>query len=100
MTDFDEAACLAVDPFDGDFGSPGDRVFRDKICTCIVSPKGCIWCEGTVEVGTRYRSVVAKFDGELRTYRYCTHCCAAMAVSETDGGEAWENRLQLRDSST
>ena len=33
MTTFDEAECLKTDPFEGDFGSPGDKVLKDKIGT-------------------------------------------------------------------
>lgn len=33
MTTFDEAECLKVNPFEGDFGSPGDKVLKDKIGT-------------------------------------------------------------------
>lgn len=33
MTTFDEADCLKTNPFEGDFGSPGDKVLKDKICT-------------------------------------------------------------------
>ena len=31
MTTFDEADCLKTNPFEGDFGSPGDKVLKDKI---------------------------------------------------------------------
>ena len=97
MMDFDEADCLAVDPFAGDFGSPGDKTFRDKMVTCLVGTKACDGCGSKIELRTRYRTIVAKFDGQLHQYRYCTHCCAAMAKSWKDEGRAWEKRLQLRD---
>lgn len=96
MTDFDEADCLAVDPFDGDFGSPGDTIFRDK----IVIPRKtheCACCMRLTDVGTKTRVITALFDGELHQYRYCTHCCAAMAISEKDGGRAWAKRTNLRN---
>ena len=33
MTTFNEADCLKTNPFEGDFGSPGDKVLKDKIGT-------------------------------------------------------------------
>ena len=31
MTTLDEGACLKTNPFEGDFGSPGDKVLKDKL---------------------------------------------------------------------
>ena len=56
MTTFDEAECLKTNPFEGDFGSPGDKVLKDKIGTarkggtCGVSP-GAMGSVALVEQG-------------------------------------------------
>ncbi len=96
MTDFDEAACLACDPFEGDFGSPGDKVFSDKIVIPRKSHE-CSCCTRLTDPGTKTRVITALFDGEPHQYRYCTHCCAAMAISEKDAGRAGEKRWGLRN---
>jgi hypothetical protein len=91
--DFDEAACLQVDPFAGDYGSPGDKTLRDSIVTARKACE-CGECLELTEPGTRTRVIVAIFDGELHHYRYCAKCCDAMSISEKDDGKAWEKRRQ------
>jgi hypothetical protein len=78
--EFNEKDCLAVNPFDGDFGSPQDRTLRDKI---VVSRKagGCHLCGQQIIPGTMIRSRTDIFDGEIATYRWCTECCVEMADS-------------------
>jgi len=94
MTTFDEAECLKTNPFEGDFGSPGDKVLKDKIGT---ARKGgtCGMCRQEIVPGERVRLLAAVFDGTLMNYRWCSECCAAMAASWTDNGEAWEARARL-----
>lgn len=94
MTIFDEAECLKVNPFEGDFGSPGDRVLKDKIGT---ARKGgtCGMCCQEITPGERVRLLAAVFDGTLMNYRWCSACCGAMAASWTDDGEAWEERARM-----
>lgn len=96
-TPFDEAECLKVNPFEGDFGSPGDCVLKDKIAT---ARKGgdCGMCRQEIVPGHRVRLLAAKFDGSLMSYRWCAACCAAMAASWTDNGEAWEERIRIGDT--
>jgi len=93
---FDEAACLAFDLFDGDFGDPDDKVLKDKIVTNLGGPRPCAWCGETAELLTRNRVVVARFEGAIRQYRYCEHCCIAMAKYEKDDGDAIEARSMLK----
>lgn len=96
MRAFDENACLDTDPFDGDFGDPGDRVLQDKIVTTR-KPKACGCCRQTTKVGERTRSIVAIFDGQLMRYRFCSECCYAMARlwDDDDDGELWEQRTRI-----
>ena len=99
MTTFDEAECLKVNPFEGDFGSPGDKVLKDKIGT---ARKGgtCGMCRQDIVPGERVRLLAAVFDGTLMSYRWCSECCAAMAESWTDDGRAWEARVRIGEESS
>ena len=95
MASFDEDECLDYNPFEGDFGTPGDVVLRDKFVT---ARKGgcCVLCLEEIRPGDRVRSLSAVFDGELRSYRWCSACCAAMASVWTDDGDALMSRERVR----
>lgn len=79
-----ESACLADDPFAGDYGGAcaGDGVLSDKMVT---NRKGgvCQTCAGECAPGTRNRVRVEVYDGELMSFRWCQTCCFAMAVYPT-----------------
>lgn len=94
-TDF-ERDVLAFDPFDGDFGEPGDSVLRDKMVNAR-KPGPCSHCGCKIIKGERVRSMSARF-GDLMSYRWCSLCCAAMAKCQTeedsddsDGEPAWHD---------
>lgn len=87
--------CLALNPFDGDFGSPGDIVLSDRICIAR-KPATCNDCVGPILPGEHQRRHDAKYDGEMRWYRWCFYCCRAMAASWTDDGKALNERWDLR----
>ena len=89
-----EAECLRVNPFDGDFGSPDDRVLSDKMVTSR-GGKPCFLCRCIVQPGERTRVHVAIYDGDMQTYRWCALCCHAMAMSVIDEGMAWERRKAI-----
>jgi hypothetical protein len=99
----DEEAVLQYYPFEGDFGDPSDRILRDHICTARkMGP--CHLCAQIIQPGERIRSLSAKFDGELRSYRWCNACCEAMAKvhgesdddSDAEPFDALEARFALR----
>lgn len=94
MTETQENDCLKCNPFEGDFGSPGDKVLKDKIVT---ARKGgtCGMCLQEIQPGERARTLAAIFDGAMRHYRWCEKCCEAMAASWTDNGDAWTERVAL-----
>lgn len=92
---FDEAACLRFDPFADDFGGSEDRVLSNKIVT-VKKDAVCHICAGVVAAGTRSRRHVARIDGELRSYRWCSACCEAMAASWSDEGVSLQARYALR----
>lgn len=93
LTAQQEADCLHWFPFADDFGSPGDRVLQDKVVTARKAGP-CFDCAQPIAPGERTRTLSAKFDGELRRYRWCAFCCAAM--TEEDPAEAMEARTLLR----
>lgn len=94
MQVYDEAECLKTNPFEGDFGSPGDKVLKDKIVTAR-NGGACGMCRQEIVPGERVRTLVAVFDGALMNYRWCSACCASMADSWTDDGRAWEARARI-----
>ncbi|CAG9172517.1 hypothetical protein CURE108131_22985 [Cupriavidus respiraculi] len=87
--------CLALNPFDGDFGSPGDMVFADRVCLAR-KPGTCNDCLGAINAGEQQRRLDAKFDDTMRSYRWCALCCHAMALSWHDNGAALQARWILR----
>lgn len=74
---------LGFDPFEGDFGMPGDKVFKNKMVTARKEGP-CAHCDATITPGQRVRSQQSKFDGELMSHRWCELCCHAMAVYDTE----------------
>ncbi len=90
-----EAEVLNYNPFEGDFGAPGDKCLKDKIVT---ARKGgfCHDCGQEIKPGERIRSAAHIFDGALMGYRWCQLCCEAMALWDTDNGDAITARHALR----
>lgn len=86
-----ERDVLAFDPFDGDFGEPGDSVLRNKMVTARREGP-CSHCGNQISKGERVRSMSAIF-GNLMSYRWCALCCAAMAKcqAEEDGDDDSDN---------
>lgn len=68
---------LDFDPFEGDFGTTSDRILRDKLVKARVK-HGCFHCQGSIQPGTHYRYLVAIFEGDMHTYKWCETCCNAM----------------------
>lgn len=81
---FNEKFALQFDPFEGDFGTPGDRILKDKIVTARKSGE-CFLCKGKIVPGTRVRTRTDISEGEIMYFRWCSDCCAAMAVCEETG---------------
>ncbi|KAA9149061.1 hypothetical protein F3K36_33900 [Delftia sp. BR1] len=88
---------LAFDPFDGDFGDQGDRVLSNKLVTARKTGP-CAHCGCEICKGERVRSMSARFDGQLMSYRWCALCCEAMAKcqaeedsdDDSDDAPAWQ----------
>ena len=91
-----ESNVLAFDPFEGDFGEPGDSVLRDKMVN-VRTPGPCSHCGCQIHKGERIRIMWAKF-GDLMSYRWCALCCEAMAKcqaqessgDDSDDAPAWQ----------
>ena len=86
---------LGLDPFDGEFGDPGDKILSDKMVHARKKHQ-CFWCGRTVELKELHRSRVDIIDGELITYHWCSDCCTAM-ISDIELGtfDATEKRINL-----
>lgn len=99
--DFNEAHALMADPFAGDFGELGDKTLSDKI---VKARKGyeCNDCCGTISPGEKCRARTDVTDGDIQRYRWCQHCCAAMAVDgsedEDESGSEWGRRIAIGDA--
>lgn len=89
LTAKQEADCLAYDPFAGDFGDQADRILQDRFNTSNkeYDAGSCVICFGNIAKDERYRKQVARIDHDLRVYRFCAACCAAMALARLDGGK-------------
>lgn len=89
---------LKYNPFDGDFGEPGDRELRDKIVK-FRKAGPCHICGGDVVPGTRGRSLTMLWmsDGPMN-YRYCSECTKAMAAVWTDEGRALDRCYAKRSA--
>lgn len=93
---FSERDCLDYDPFEGDFGSPGDRILADRMVKAAKPhDKACHMCGGAIAKDERHRVRTEIVDDELQSYRWCALCCAAMAKSWTDNGADVDARTSL-----
>lgn len=91
---FDEKQCLSCNPFEGDFGAPGDKVLEDKIVTARKA-RPCVLCGQNVTPGTRVRVRAEVYSGQFYRFVWCTDCCVAMAKSWDDNGNAYEVRAAI-----
>ena len=94
VSEFDEILCLQVNPFEDDFGVPGDRCLKDKIGHARKAGP-CSLCGQEIQPKERIRMAAHIFDGKMHSYRWCAACCSAMAKSWSDDGEAYEERIIL-----
>ena len=95
MSSFDHAACLAVDPFEGDFGD-GEVTLKDKIAIARIDNE-CHTCRGAIRKGQPIRLRTDRTQDGLETYRWCVKCCKAMARSEKDNAKSWYARSEMRN---
>ena len=80
---FTEEMALDYCPFFDDFGEQADRKLRDKIVT-IKKERPCSTCGSTCRKGTKCRSMVYIFDGEVQAYTYCNDCTLDQAKFQYD----------------
>jgi hypothetical protein len=76
-------SALDFDPFQGDFGTPGDRTLSDRMVKARKQHE-CCHCRGPILKGEQHRGRTDIADGELMSWRWCAACCAAM-LAEMDG---------------
>lgn len=91
-----EEDVLAYDPFSGDFegGGDRDRLLKDKMVTARKEAT-CHICRETIKPKDRVRTIVEVYGNKLMSFKFCTACCEAMALSWEDDGEAIEGRSRM-----
>ncbi len=92
---FNERDCLSLDPFEGGKGDDPYRIIRDRIVT---ARKGgpCVLCLQDIVPGMRIRARTdLSPEVGMRTFRFCTPCCEAMASARDDAGMSLERRFRL-----
>lgn len=81
---------LDFDPFDGDFGCPGDTTLKDAMVKAR-KPHTCTHCAGPIVSGETYRSRSDIVEGDLMSWKWCALCCTAMldqmAVNDEEDSE-------------
>jgi hypothetical protein len=77
MADSPQFSPLDFNPFEGDFGSPGDRTLSDRMMKAR-KPHACTHCAGPIAVGESYRRRCDIEDDEMMLAKWCALCCAAM----------------------
>lgn len=79
---------LDYNPFEGDFGEPGDRTLRDKMVRAKKAHT-CSNCKGPIVIGEHHRSRTELSDGSIMQFRWCALCCDAMVkeIQEFNEGE-------------
>ncbi len=90
MTTDQERDCMRFNPFD-ERGDPDAKILFDGMQTARKLGPCCI-CFETIWVGERTRRQSAIINRKPASCRMCEACCAAMALSWTDGGEEIERR--------
>ena len=85
---------LNYDPFGGDFGTPDDKILRDKIVT-VRKERVCGHCLGLVKVGEKARARTDLVDGHIHSYTWCEKCCEKMAAWDVEG---YCDRMNLHSS--
>ena len=66
---------LSFDPFEGDFGTPGDKVFTNRMVIAR-KPGPCSHCDMEIAKGERVRRQTSKFDGDLAGLSELVDCTA------------------------
>lgn len=90
---------IMFDPFEGDFGSQGDRRLKDKIVK-FRKQHSCHICNETTSVGEVGRSMTEVFEGEIYSFYFCNKCCAAMVASMDDcDDESITHRYRIGENS-
>lgn len=74
---------LDYDPFQGDFGVPGDRTLSDSMVKARKAHQ-CSHCAGPIVAGETYRARSDIADGDLMTWKWCALCCAAMVEESAE----------------
>ena len=94
---FNEVDALDYDWFGGDHGDTWGRELRDDIVTSRGTSR-CGCCCRQEQRGERVRVITKTYvDDGIKTYRFCSLCCAAASIQCEDGGAALSARIKIGD---
>lgn len=93
-------SALEFDPFEGDFGEPGDRTMKDAMVKAR-KPHTCAHCCGPIGIGETHRARTDVIAGDIMSWRWCALCCTAM-VEQMNGDDdderyPYEARTKLNE---
>lgn len=83
---------LDYDPYEGDFGDSGDKIFSDKLVKARKEHQ-CSHCGNAIAKDTTYRYRAEVYDGTLHAIKWCGECCNAMVqelVNDADIDDKWD----------
>lgn len=81
--ELNEEEVIACNPFEGDFGEPGDITLKDKMGIARKSGP-CHLCGMNIKPKERVRLRTDISCGDIMSFRWCNACCHAMALSWED----------------
>ena len=94
MKTFNEKQCLEVDPLWNQDVKSLKRL-ADKIVVTRIEHT-CSTCFGTIKKKEPARSVSESFgERKIKSFYFCNECCYAMAEFWSDGGKAWDARVEI-----
>ena len=94
MSEIDIKDALKYNPFEGDFGEPGDITLKDKI-GIIRKPRACHLCDDVIEKGERVRIRTDISQGNIMSFVWCNKCCVAMAAYENGNEDLINQRYDI-----
>jgi hypothetical protein len=96
MSDHQETIDKAVLQFDPWCGDESDvTTLSDRMVVTRVKSV-CAICFENILPRDRVRTKVEKWDGKMKTFRFCVNCCAAMARRAFAANEAQEMEIENR----
>lgn len=77
----------------GDYDGDAADFYDERFVTARKSHQ-CYECREPIEKGAQHHRVSGKWDGEIRTYRFCSHCWEIIGEFSENGktfGVVWDS---------